>query len=83
LSFQPVGSGLAGCGNVIKPYPAFGVAITELDATVEGAVDAWYPSACHTSLPPRRLTMFDDLQAYRPTSLRWSAVGSGSIAFGD
>jgi hypothetical protein len=51
---------------------------------VERAVyfDAWYPRqhCYHPSLPPRRLRMIEDLEAYRATSLVWSALGGGSIS---
>src|SRR4030065_655071 len=44
--------------------------------------DAWYPRhhCYHPSLPPRRLRMIEDLQAYRATALVWSALGGGSIS---
>jgi hypothetical protein len=44
--------------------------------------DAWFPRqhCYHPSLPPRRLTMVDDLVAYRATTLVWSALGGGSIS---
>jgi hypothetical protein len=44
--------------------------------------DAWFPRqhCYHPSLPPRRLTMVDDLAAYRATTLVWSALGGGSIS---
>ena len=44
--------------------------------------DAWFPRqhCYHPSLPPRRLTMVDDLAAYHATSLVWSALGGGSIS---
>ena len=44
--------------------------------------DAWYPRqhCYHPSLPPRRLRMIEDLEAYRATSLVWSALGGGSIS---
>jgi hypothetical protein len=51
---------------------------------VERAVyfDAWFPRqhCYHPSLPPRRLRMIEDLEAYRATSLVWSALGGGSIS---
>lgn len=55
--------------------------------------DAWFPRqhCYHPSLPPRRLRMIEDLEAFRSTMLVWSALGGGSIslpyleqeAFGD
>ncbi len=44
--------------------------------------DAWFPRqhCYHPSLPPRRLRMIEDLEAYRATSLVWSALGGGSIS---
>lgn len=44
--------------------------------------DAWFPRQhnYHPSLPPRRLTMVDDLVDYRATVLVWSALGGGSIS---
>jgi hypothetical protein len=44
--------------------------------------DAWFPRQhnYHPSLPPRRLTMIDDLVDYRATVLVWSALGGGSIS---
>jgi hypothetical protein len=44
--------------------------------------DAWFPRqhCYHPSLPPRRLTMVDDLVDYRATTLVWSALGGGSIS---
>jgi hypothetical protein len=44
--------------------------------------DAWFPRqhCYHPSLPPRRLKMIEDLEAYRATSLVWSALGGGSIS---
>lgn len=44
--------------------------------------DAWFPRqhCYHPSLPPRRLCMVEDLQAYQATVLVWSALGGGSIA---
>jgi hypothetical protein len=44
--------------------------------------DAWYPRqhCYHPSLPPRRLKMIEDLEAYHATSLVWSALGGGSIS---
>jgi hypothetical protein len=44
--------------------------------------DAWFPRqhCYHPSLPPRRLTMVDDLVEYRATTLVWSALGGGSIS---
>jgi hypothetical protein len=44
--------------------------------------DAWFPRqhCYHPSLPPRRLKMIDDLEAYHATSLVWSALGGGSIS---
>jgi hypothetical protein len=55
--------------------------------------DAWFPRqhCYHPSLPPRRLKMVEDLEAYHATSLVWASLGGGSIslpylereAFGD
>jgi hypothetical protein len=44
--------------------------------------DAWFPRqhCYHPSLPPRRLTMVDDLVDYRATTLVWSALGGGSLS---
>ncbi|MGH7542270.1 MAG: hypothetical protein ACRELC_14855 [Gemmatimonadota bacterium] len=44
--------------------------------------DAWFPRqhCYHPSLPPRRLKMIEDLEAYHATSLVWSALGGGSIS---
>jgi hypothetical protein len=44
--------------------------------------DAWFPRqhCYHPSLPSRRLKMIEDLEAYRATSLVWSALGGGSIS---
>ena len=44
--------------------------------------DAWFPRqhCYHPSLPPRRLRMIEDLEAYHATSLVWSALGGGSIS---
>jgi hypothetical protein len=44
--------------------------------------DAWFPRqhCYHPSLPPRRLTMIDDLVDYRATTLVWSALGGGSLS---
>ncbi len=44
--------------------------------------DAWFPRqhCYHPSLPPRRLKMIEDLEAYRATALVWSALGGGSIS---
>jgi hypothetical protein len=44
--------------------------------------DAWFPRqhCYHPSLPPRRLRMIEDLEAYRATSLVWAALGGGSIS---
>jgi hypothetical protein len=44
--------------------------------------DAWYPRQhnYHPSLPPRRLKMVEDLEAYRATMLVWSALGGGVIS---
>lgn len=44
--------------------------------------DAWFPRqhCYHPSLPPRRLRMIEDLEAYRATVLVWSALGGGSIS---
>jgi hypothetical protein len=44
--------------------------------------DAWFPRqhCYHPSLPPRRLTMLDDLVDYRATTLVWSALGGGSLS---
>ena len=44
--------------------------------------DAWFPRqhCYHPSLPPRRLKMIEDLEAYHATALVWSALGGGSIS---
>jgi hypothetical protein len=44
--------------------------------------DGWFPGqhCYHPSLPPRRLKMIEDLEAYHATSLVWSALGGGSIS---
>jgi hypothetical protein len=44
--------------------------------------DAWFPRqhCYHPSLPPRRLQMIEDLEAYRATALVWSTLGGGSIS---
>jgi hypothetical protein len=44
--------------------------------------DGWFPRqhCYHPSLPPRRLKMIEDLEAYHATSLVWSALGGGSIS---
>ena len=44
--------------------------------------DAWFPRqhCYHPSLPPRRLKMIDDLEAYHATSLVWASLGGGSIS---
>jgi len=44
--------------------------------------DAWFPRqhCYHPSLPPRRLRMIDDLEAYHATSLVWASLGGGSIS---
>ena len=44
--------------------------------------DAWFPRqhCYHPSLPPRRLTMVEDLVDYRATALVWSALGGGSLS---
>jgi hypothetical protein len=44
--------------------------------------DAWYPRQhnYHPSMPPRRLKMVEDLEAYRATMLCWSALGGGVIS---
>ncbi|QGN34942.1 hypothetical protein [Microlunatus sp. Gsoil 973] len=44
--------------------------------------DGWFPRqhCYHPSLPPRRLTMIDDLSAYRATMLVWSALGGGVVS---
>ncbi len=44
--------------------------------------DAWFPRqhCYHPSLPPRRLKMIEDLEAYHATSLVWSSLGGGSIS---
>jgi hypothetical protein len=44
--------------------------------------DAWFPRqhCYHPSLPPRRLKMIEDLQAYHATSLVWASLGGGSIS---
>jgi hypothetical protein len=44
--------------------------------------DAWFPRqhCYHPSLPPRRLKMVEDLEAYHATSLVWASLGGGSIS---
>ncbi|QDP95362.1 hypothetical protein FOE78_05045 [Microlunatus elymi] len=44
--------------------------------------DGWFPRqhCYHPSLPPRRLTMVEDLAAYRATMLVWSALGGGVVS---
>ncbi len=44
--------------------------------------DAWFPRqhCYHPSLPPRRLQMIEELEAYHATVLVWSALGGGSIS---
>jgi hypothetical protein len=44
--------------------------------------DAWFPRqhCYHPSLPPRRLKMIEDLEAYHATSLVWASLGGGSIS---
>ncbi len=44
--------------------------------------DGWFPRqhCYHPSLPPRRLKMIDDLEAYHATSLVWASLGGGSIS---
>lgn len=44
--------------------------------------DGWFPRqhCYHPSLPPRRLTMVEDLAAYRATMLVWSALGGGAVS---
>src|SRR2546426_580409 len=44
--------------------------------------DAWFPRQhnYHPSLPPRRLRMIEDLEAYRATVLFWSSLGGGAIS---
>ena len=44
--------------------------------------DGWFPRqhCYHPSLPPRRLRMIEDLEAYHATALVWSALGGGSIS---
>jgi len=44
--------------------------------------DGWFPRqhCYHPSLPPRRLKMIEDLEAYHATSLVWAALGGGSIS---
>jgi hypothetical protein len=44
--------------------------------------DAWFPRqhCYHPSLPPRRLKMIADLEAYHATSLVWASLGGGSIS---
>jgi hypothetical protein len=44
--------------------------------------DAWFPRqhCYHPSLPPRRLRMIEDLEAYHATSLVWASLGGGSIS---
>ena len=44
--------------------------------------DGWFPRqhCYHPSLPPRRLTMVEDLEAYRATMLVWSALGGGVVS---
>jgi hypothetical protein len=44
--------------------------------------DAWFPRqhCYHPSLPPRRLKMIEDLEAYHATSLVWASLGGGSVS---
>jgi hypothetical protein len=44
--------------------------------------DAWFPRqhCYHPSLPPRRLKMIEDLEAYHATMLVWASLGGGSIS---
>jgi hypothetical protein len=44
--------------------------------------DAWFPRqhCYHPSLPPRRLKMVEDLEAYHATMLVWASLGGGSIS---
>jgi hypothetical protein len=44
--------------------------------------DGWFPRqhCYHPSLPPRRLKMIEDLEAYHATSLVWASLGGGSIS---
>lgn len=44
--------------------------------------DGWYPNqyCYHPSLPPRRLSMLDDLVDLRATMLVWAGLGGGSIS---
>jgi hypothetical protein len=44
--------------------------------------DGWFPRqhCYHPSLPPRRLKMVEDLEAYHATSLVWASLGGGSIS---
>src|SRR5215510_4059714 len=44
--------------------------------------DGWFPRqhCYHPSLPPRRLKMVQDLEAYHATSLVWASLGGGSIS---
>lgn len=44
--------------------------------------DAWFPRqhCYHPSLPPRRITMIDDLSDYQATMLVWSALGGGVVS---
>ncbi|QFY09826.1 hypothetical protein GBF35_27080 [Nonomuraea phyllanthi] len=44
--------------------------------------DAWFPRqhCYHPSLPPRRLSMVDDLVDYHATVLVWASMGGGSLA---
>lgn len=44
--------------------------------------DGWYPNehCYHPSMPPRRLTMIDDLEDMGGTMLVWAGLGGGSIS---
>lgn len=44
--------------------------------------DGWYPNehCYHPSMPPRRLTMIDDLEEMGGTMLVWAGLGGGSIS---
>lgn len=44
--------------------------------------DGWFARqhCYHPSLPPRRLTMVEDLASYRATMLVWSALGGGVVS---
>jgi hypothetical protein len=65
------------------PAGPFGPADTKEDPLERGVYfDAWFPRqhCYHPSLPPRRLRMVDDLEAYGATMLVWSALGGGSVS---